>query len=99
MESNMCNYELVRCLLDLACLSVSHFPYAEQLYLFILFYIFIPRGNADMHATISPVVFVCFFWYFNHDVLFYYAYVFHTYQDMCAYIFILISIYIGTEKH
>ena len=50
--------------------------------------IFIPRGNADMHATISPVVFLYFFLYFNHDVLFYYAYVFHTYQDMCAYPYI-----------
>jgi hypothetical protein len=32
--------------------------------------------------------FFCFFLYFNHDVLFYYAYVFHTYQDMCAYPYI-----------
>ena len=78
MESNMCNYELVRCLLDLACLSVSHFPYADKLYIFILFDIFIRRGNADIHATISPVVFffVFVFLYFNHVVLFYYAYVF-----------------------
>jgi hypothetical protein len=37
MESNICNYELVRCLLDVACFSASHFTYAEKLHLFILF--------------------------------------------------------------
>jgi hypothetical protein len=37
MESNIGNYELVRCILDVACLSASHFPYADKLHLFILF--------------------------------------------------------------
>lgn len=72
-------------LIILSMFKCRSYPYAEKTYLFILIDLFIACGNADMHATpvFCVVVFCGFFFYFNRDVLFYYAYVFHTSQDIC----------------
>ena len=77
VEHTVCNNELVRWLLDLACLSVGRIPMLKKTYICILIDLFIACGNADMHATaVFCVVVFCVFFYFNRDVLFYYAYVF-----------------------
>ena len=95
MESNISNYELVRCLLNVACLSASHFPYADKLHLLILFDIFIPRGNADMHDTISPVVCVFVFFCISTTMFCFIMHMFFTHIRTC----VRTHIYIYSHLH
>ena len=80
MESNIFNYELVRCLLGLACLSVRHFPMLKKC---IYFNLLVYSYHVAMQTCMLHLSSVIVGFSFNHNILFYYAYVFPHISTHC----------------